>query len=71
MHFPTPPAIATALLLAALSTLLVFGLIGISVAEEFEAYHGYIWAPRLLVVASAILIAAVLGHLLRRRLSRD
>ena len=71
LHFLTPPAVATALLLAALCALLVFGLIGVSVAKEFEAYHGYIWVPRLLVVVSAILIATVLGHLLRRRLFRN
>jgi hypothetical protein len=71
LHFLSPPAIATTLLLAALAALLVFGLIGMSVAEEFEAYHGYLWVPRLLVVVSAILIATVLGHLLRRRLFRN
>jgi uncharacterized membrane protein AbrB (regulator of aidB expression) len=71
LHLLTPPAVATALLIAALCALLVFGLIGISVAEEFEPYHGYLWVPRLLVVVSAILIATVLGHLLRRRLFRD
>jgi len=70
LHFLTPTAVVTAVLLAALSALLVFGLIGVSVAEEFEPYHGYIWVPRLLVVVSVILIATVLGHLLRRRLFR-
>ncbi|MBI5580444.1 MAG: hypothetical protein HY895_14920 [Deltaproteobacteria bacterium] len=68
LYFLTPAAVATAVLLAALSALLAFGLIGISVAKEFEPYHGYIWVPRLLVVVSAILIAAVLGCFLRRRL---
>jgi hypothetical protein len=67
LHFLTPPAVATTVLLAALSALLVFGLIGVSVAEEFEPYRGYIWVPRLLVVVSALLIAAVLGYLLCRR----
>jgi hypothetical protein len=71
LHFLTPRRLATALLLAALAALLVFGLIGVSVAEEFESYHGYIWVPRLLVVVSAILIATVLGYLLRQRLFRD
>jgi uncharacterized membrane protein AbrB (regulator of aidB expression) len=71
LHFLTPRRIATALLLSALCALLVFGLIGVSVAEEFESYHGYIWVPRLLVVVSAILIATVLGYLLRRRLFRN
>ena len=71
LHFLTPPAVATALVLAALSALLGFALIGVSVAEEFEAYHGYIWIPRLLVAVSAILIAAVIGRLLRRRLFRN
>lgn len=70
LHFLTPAAVAAAVLLAALSALLVFGLIGVSVAEEFESYRGYIWVPRLLVAASAILIAAVLGCFLRRRLFR-
>ena len=71
LHFLTPPAVATALLLAALCALLVFGLIGVSVAKEFEPYHGYIWVPRLIVVVSAILIAPVLAYLLRRRLFRN
>jgi len=70
LHFLTLPAVATAILLAALSGLLVFGLIGVSVAEEFEPYHGYIWVPRLLVVISTVLIAFVIGRLLRRRLFR-
>jgi cell division protein FtsW (lipid II flippase) len=70
LHFLTPPAVATTLLLAALAALLVFGLIGVSEAKESEAYHGYVWVPRLLVVVSAILIATILGHLLRRRLFR-
>ena len=71
LHFLTPPAVATALLLAALCALLVFGLIGVSVAEEFEPYHAYIWVPRLLVAVSAILIATVMARLLRRRFFRD
>ena len=71
LRLPSPPAIATALLLAGLAALLVFGLIGMSVAEEFEAYRGHIWVPHLLVVVSALLIAAVLGHLLRRRIFRN
>jgi hypothetical protein len=71
LYFLTPAAVATAVLLAALSALLVFGLIGVSVAEEFEPYRGYIWVPRLLVMVSAILIAAVLVYLLRRRRFRD
>jgi len=70
LHFLALPAIATAVLLTALSALLVFGLIGVSVAEEFEPYHGYIWVPRLLVVISTVLIAFVIGRLLRRRLFR-
>jgi hypothetical protein len=70
LSFLTPPALARALLLAALSALLVFGLIGVSVAEESAAYRGYVWIPRLLVVVSAILIAAVIGRLLRRYLFR-
>ncbi len=70
LPFLTLPAVAKALLLAALSALLAFGLIGVSVAEEFAPYHGYIWVPRLLVVVSAILIATVIGHLLRRHLFR-
>jgi len=70
LHFLTPPVVGTAVLLASLSALLVFGLVGVSVAEEFEPYHGYIWVPRLLVAVSAVLIATVLGHLLRRRLFR-
>jgi hypothetical protein len=71
LHFLTLPAIATTVLLATLSALLVFGLIGVSVAEEFEPYHSYIWVPRLLVVVSTVLIATALAHLLRRRLFRN
>lgn len=68
--FRLHPAVGVSLALLALSALLVFGLIGLSVARAEEAFRGYAWVPRLLVIASAGLILTTLVRLLRRRLSR-
>jgi uncharacterized membrane protein len=67
--FRLHPAAGATLALAALCALLVFGLIGLAVARE-EAFQGYAWVPRLLVIASGGLILTTLVRFLRRRLSR-
>jgi uncharacterized membrane protein len=64
------PAVGAALAFAALSAILLFGLIGLSVARE-EAYRDYAWVPRLLVIASAGLILITLVRIFRRRISRN
>lgn len=69
--FRLHPAVGAALALSALGALLVFGLIGLSVARAEEAFHGYAWVPRLLVIASAGLILTTLARILRRRFFRN
>jgi hypothetical protein len=54
------------LVLALLAGVFLFGLIGISVARADEAYHAFIWVPRLLVVASGLLIVAILVRAVAR-----
>lgn len=68
--FRLHPAAGAALALAALCALLVFGLIGLSVARE-ESFRGYAWVPRLLVIACGGLILTTLARIFRRRLSRN
>ncbi len=53
---------------------LLFGLVGISVAGESESLHGGIWVPILLVAMSAVTIVSTVIRLIRRfrhRLSKD
>lgn len=45
---------------------LLFGLVGISVTREIEQYHGYVWVPIILVVASAVVMISTLIRLIRR-----
>jgi hypothetical protein len=47
-----------------------FGVIGISVARENEAYHGYVWIAVLLVVMSAAVIFSTTIRLIKRRARR-
>lgn len=49
-----------------LGALLIFGLVGISVARETEASLRHIWVPRLLVIVSGFLIATTLYRVIRR-----
>jgi hypothetical protein len=65
------PAVGVTLLLLAWSALLIFGLIGLAVAREEEAFQGYAWVPRLLVIASGGLIVTTLARSLRRHLFRN
>jgi fumarate reductase subunit D len=60
------PALVYSIVLALLGALLFFGLIGMSVARETEAYFAYIWVPRLLVIVSGFLIATTLYRIIRR-----
>lgn len=64
------PAVGAALAIAALIAILLFGLIGLSVARE-NAFHDYAWVPRLLVIASGGLILTTLVRIFRRQLSRN
>lgn len=62
----THAAAAYALVLALLAAIFVFGLIGISVAHGDEDYQGYIWIPRLLAIASGLLIVTTVVRAVRR-----
>jgi hypothetical protein len=62
----THAAAARTLMLALLAAVFVFGLIGIAVARDEEAYRAFIWVPRLLVAASGLLIVASLVRAVRR-----
>ncbi|MCU0559269.1 MAG: hypothetical protein MUD16_03665 [Desulfobacterales bacterium] len=68
--FRLHPAVGVNLALFALGASLAFGLIGLSVARGQEAFHGYAWVPRLLVIASGGLILTTAARILRRRISR-
>jgi hypothetical protein len=48
----------------------LFGIAGISVAREIEAYSGYVWVPALLVAISAIMIISTTLRLIRRYTTR-
>ena len=49
----------------------LFGLAGISVAQDIEAYSGYIWVPALLVVMSAFMIVTTTYRLIKRYITRS
>jgi len=49
----------------------LFGIAGMSVAQDIEAYNGYIWVPLLLVVMSAFLIITTLYRLIKRYTKRS
>ena len=49
-----------------LMLVLLFGLVGISVAREIEQYHHYVWVPAVLVVLSAGVMASAIIRLIRR-----
>jgi hypothetical protein len=68
--FRVHPVVGVSLALLALAAVLVFGLIGASVAREVEAYRGYAWVPRLLVTVSGVLMIGFLVRALRRQWSR-
>jgi hypothetical protein len=60
------PILVHTLALAFLGGVLVFGLIGISVARESATSQPHIWVPRLLTIASGFLIATTLYRIIRR-----
>lgn len=62
----THAAAARTLMLALLAAVFAFGLIGIAVAREEEAYRAFIWVPQLLVAVSGLLIVASLVRAVRR-----
>ncbi|MCU0603750.1 MAG: hypothetical protein MUC33_13935 [Desulfobacterales bacterium] len=68
--FRLHPAVSLSFALLALIAVLIFGAIGVSVAQEVEAYRGYAWVPRLLMIVSAALMVCLLVRLLRRMWSR-
>ena len=49
----------------------LFGITGISVGREIEAYSGYIWVPVLLVVTSTIMIITTAYRLIKRYTTRS
>jgi len=49
----------------------LFGITGMSVAREIEAYSGYIWVPVLLVVTSAVMIITTAYRLIKRYSTRS
>jgi hypothetical protein len=62
----THPVLIQAVILGSLGAVLAYGLAGLSVASEFEAWQQHAWVPRLLVIASAFLIVTTLYRILRR-----
>jgi uncharacterized membrane protein len=48
----------------------LFGIAGISVAQEIEAYRNYIWVPSLLVAMSAFMIVTTTYRLIKRYITR-
>ena len=50
---------------------LLFGIAVMSVAQDIEAYNGYIWVPLLLVVMSAFMIITTLYRLIKRYTTRS
>jgi hypothetical protein len=49
---------------------ILFGMIGISVAGEIAEYRGYLWVPVLLAVLSAVILISATYRLIKRYLSR-
>ena len=62
----THAAVAYALVFGVLAAVFLFGLVGISVAGATEDYRPYVWVPRLLVLASGVLIVGTAVRAVRR-----
>ncbi len=45
---------------------LLFALAGISIANEYPAYNGYVWVPVILLVFSAGIIITTMARLIKR-----
>ena len=48
----------------------LFGIAGISVAQDIEAYNGYLWVPLVLVAMSAFMIITIIYRLIKRYTTR-
>jgi uncharacterized membrane protein len=48
----------------------LFGIAGISVAQDIEAYRNYIWVPSVLVAMSALIIVTTTYRLIKRYVRR-
>ena len=57
-----------AAILGSLGVILSYGLAGLSIVAESETWKPHAWVPRLLVIASAFLIATTLYRLIRKYL---
>jgi hypothetical protein len=64
----THPVLVHAAILGAVGAVLAYGLSGLSIVAESETWKPHAWVPRLLVIASAFLIATTLYRLIRRYL---
>jgi hypothetical protein len=62
----THPLLAHAVVLGSLGAILAYGLAGLSIVGESETWKPHAWVPRLLVIASAFLIATTLYRIIRR-----
>jgi NADH:ubiquinone oxidoreductase subunit 6 (subunit J) len=60
------PVLVHTVVLVILGAILVFGLIGISVARESATSLPHIWVPGTLAIASGLLIAIALYRFIRR-----
>jgi len=64
----THPVLIHAAILGSLGAILAYGLAGLSIVGESETWKPHAWVPRLLVIASAFLIATTLYRLIRKYL---
>jgi sulfite exporter TauE/SafE len=62
----THPVLIHAVVLGALGAILAYGVVGLSIAGESETWQQHAWVPRLLVIASAFLIATTFYRIARR-----
>jgi hypothetical protein len=62
------PVLIHAAILGSLGAILAYGLAGLSIVGESETWKPHAWVPRLLVIASASLIATTLYRLICRHL---
>jgi uncharacterized membrane protein len=61
---------AYSLTIVAMLIFFLVGLVGISVAREYEVYSSYIWVPALLVILSGCLVITNIIRLVRRYTSK-
>jgi len=58
------------LVLIVMLLVLVFGILGITIAGEKSEYLDYVWVPLLLVFLSGIIILTTIIRLFRRHISK-